>query len=218
MTEDPQTCDTTHNPGSLIRAAAPLKAKNSVLLQASDADAYENHVATLMSRFQPATDDERSLVQAIADTDWRLRRIPALESGIYALGRIEFGGLFPGEDEAVRNGLIEAKVFLVYQKQLNNLSIQESRLRRQLEKDTAALTNLQDTRKQSEQKRLDELARDYIVAVHEDRQRKFIKAANGFEFSIEQIEVRAMELEPRLFADYERELYEKRERNRRNVA
>ncbi|MBV9612101.1 MAG: hypothetical protein JO091_06495, partial [Acidobacteriaceae bacterium] len=109
-------------------------------------------------------------------------------------------------------------VFLVYQKQLNNLSIQESRLRRQLEKDTAALTNLQDTRKQSEQKRLDELARDYIVAVHEDRQRKFIKAANGFEFSIEQIEVRAMELEPRLFADYERELYEKRERNRRNVA
>ncbi|HZQ50808.1 MAG TPA: hypothetical protein VFB14_08810, partial [Bryobacteraceae bacterium] len=63
--------------------------------------------------------------------EWRLQRIPSLEAGIYALGRLELANLFPDEEESVRKQLIEAKIFLTYQRQLNNLSVQENRLRRQ---------------------------------------------------------------------------------------
>jgi hypothetical protein len=87
---------------------------------------------------------------------------------------------------------------------LNNLSIQEGRLRRQREKDTATLRDLQEQRRRKRQARLDEAARDYIQAVHEDRQDDWDDPSKlGFEFSLAEIEVRAIDLEPTLFADWD---------------
>jgi hypothetical protein len=177
----------------------------TVLLPGDDAVAYEAHVAGFFERHQPAGDEERNLVQSLADTGWRLLRIPALEYGIYAVGRLEFAELFPHEEESVRKHLIEAKIFLAYQRQLNNLSIQESRLRRQRDKDTAALRHLQDGRKRKAKAKLDEAARQYIVAVHEERHDLWEPAENGFEFSMEEVEVRALEIDPDLFADWAKE-------------
>jgi len=177
----------------------------TVLLPNEDAVLYEAHVLQFMKSHAPSGDDERNLVQSLADTEWRLLRIPALEMGVYAVGRLEFAELFANEDLAVRKHLIEAKVFLVYQRQLNNLSIQESRLRRQREKDTAALRELQQERQRQASIRLDEIARQYVLAVDEQRHEEFDPTEFGFEFSLEQIEVRAMHLVPNLFADYERE-------------
>jgi len=176
----------------------------TVLLPGDDAARYEAHVAQFFGGFQPVGDDERNLVQSLADTEWRLQRIPGLEMGIYALGRLEFAELFTTEDEAVRRHLIEAKIFLAYQRQLNNLSIQEGRLRRQREKDTAVLRDLQDQRRRKRQALLDEAARQYIQAVHEDRQDDFDDPVKlGFEFSLAEIEVRAIDLDPTLFADWD---------------
>jgi hypothetical protein len=88
---------------------------------------------------------------------------------------------------------------------LNNLSIQENRLLRRREKDTAALRDLQEKRRRQEKARLDEAARQYIVAVQEERNDEWEPEQFGFEFSLEQIEVRAIELKPDLFdAWYER--------------
>ena len=114
-------------------------------------------------------------MQSIADTEWRLLRIPSLEMGIYALGHLEFSGQFANEDSAVRKSLIEAQIFRSYRKDLNNLSIQESRLRRQREKDTAELKQLQHercerTRRESKPRSARELP------------------SNGFEFSTVEIE------------------------------
>ena len=183
----------------------------TVLLPTDDAALYEAHVAHFEQHYVPATDAERNLVQSLADTEWRLARIPSLEAGIYALGRLEFAELFPQEPEPVRKQLIEAKIFLAYQRQLNNLSIQENRLRRQHEKDLAALKELQDNRKRERKARLDKAAWKYIIAVHEDRQEEFDPAALGFEFSLAEIELRAMDLDKNLFAEYERQLAEDRQ-------
>lgn len=178
----------------------------TVLLPGDDVALYEAHIAEFVNRHQPSTDEERNLAQSLADTEWRLQRIPALEFAIYALGRLEFSELFPNEDQLVRNQLIEAKVFLVYQRQLSNLSIQETRLRRQREKDAAVLREVQDRRKRVTDARLDRAARQYIVAVNEGRQDDFDDpAALGFEFSLQQIEVRATDIDPNLFAGYEDE-------------
>ena len=94
--------------------------------------------------------------------------------------------------------MIEAQVFLAYQRQLNNLSIQESRLRRQRDKDTAAIRELQENRKRRAKARLDSAARLYIRSVQEQPQQEFDPAAFDFEFSLAEIERRALDLDPQL--------------------
>jgi hypothetical protein len=111
----------------------------TVLLSTDDVAAYEAHVARCVKEYAPVTDREKELTQSIADTQWRLDRIATLEHGIYAMGRLEFAELFEDQPAAVRKGLIETRVFLTYQRQLNNLGIQEARLRRQYTKDTEEL-------------------------------------------------------------------------------
>jgi hypothetical protein len=118
----------------------------TVLLPGDDAAAYEKHLNHFFQQHQPIGDDESNLVQSLADTEWRLLRIPALEAGIYAIGRIELAAQFAEEEPAVRAALTDAKTFLVYQKQLNNLSVQEGRLRRQRLLD---LQSLKETAKRS---------------------------------------------------------------------
>ncbi|MBV8550872.1 MAG: hypothetical protein JOY54_06195 [Acidobacteriaceae bacterium] len=147
----------------------------TVLLPDDDVAAYSALIAAFAAEWQPQTDQERRLVQSLADTEWRLLRIPALEAGIYAIGRIEAVEQFPAEeDQAVRRSLIDAHVFLGYRRQLNNLSIQENRLRRQREKDTAMLRELQ---------------RDRLARIAADESAKIKQSTpvqpvpNGFEFS-----------------------------------
>jgi hypothetical protein len=174
----------------------------TVLLPSEDAALYEAHLAQFRDRYQPVGDQELALVQSLADTNWRLARIPSLEMGIYALGRLEFADLFPDYDEGSRKILIEAKTFLASQRQLVNLGVQEGRLRRQAEKDLAALKALQEPRLQKTQSRLNEAAKLYIGAVRSGRQQEYDPEALGFEFTIEQIELRALDLQPDLFYDW----------------
>ncbi len=180
----------------------------TVLLPSDDAALYEAHVNQFAKRFAPEGDDERNLVQALADTEWRLMRIPSLEMGLYAVGRVELAELFPNEEPAIRRQMIEAKILLTYKRDLSNLSIQETRLRRHREKDLAALKELQDQRRKQAQDRLETAAYLYIQAVHDNTYLQFDPAQFGFEFSLEQIEVRAIDLCPNLFAEYERGLIE----------
>jgi len=132
----------------------------TVLLSSDDAIEYQRHIAAYQNEFQPAGLEESELVQSLADISWRLRRIPALEMAIYAKGSIEFADQFEDqEDPAVRRSLTELHTHLVYEKQLRNLQLQEARLVRRREKETAEVRRLQAERKQHEQE------------------------ANGFEFS-----------------------------------
>jgi hypothetical protein len=167
---------------------------HTVLLPSEDAALYQAHVSEFIKHYAPVGDEEGKLVQSLADTEWRLLRIPALEMGVYAIGRLEFAGLFPDQDEAVRQHLIEAQVFLAYQRQLNNLSIQENRLRRQREKDTAALRELQEKRQKQTEARLDAAVRQYIRFTKEHPQTEFDPAQFGFEFALPEIQLRAHDL------------------------
>src|SRR3974390_400128 len=169
----------------------------TVMLPSEDAALYEAHLNQFRDRFQPVGDQELALVQSLADTEWRLARIPSLEMGIFALGRMEFADLFPGYEEGSRKILIEAKTWLAYQRQLNNLSIQEGRLRRQADKDLAALQALQQPRIQATQARLNEAARLYISAVRRNKQ--------------EQFELRAIDIQPDLFDDWAAEAESERD-------
>ncbi|MBV8866022.1 MAG: hypothetical protein JO210_11555 [Acidobacteriaceae bacterium] len=176
----------------------------TVLLPTEDVAAYSAHIARFEADWKPATDAERVLVQSLADTEWRLLRIPLLEAGIYAIGRLEFAELFASEDDSLRQALIQAKTLLTYQRQLNNLSVQEGRLRRQCEKDTAALREMQTDRMGKRKGRLYQAVGEFIQAVSQNRHAGFDPAALGFEFSFAEIESRAIELRPDIFAKYKR--------------
>ena len=81
----------------------------TVLLPTDDVEAYQKHVARFEAQYQPVTDREKELTQNIADTQWRLNRIFALEQGIYAVGRLEFAKLYENEDESLRSALTTSK-------------------------------------------------------------------------------------------------------------
>jgi hypothetical protein len=160
----------------------------TVLLPTDDVEAYTHHVERFLLDYQPATDAEKTLVQSVADTEWRLLRIPSLESGIYAVGRRQLAAEFSDEpDPAVRAVMIEAQVFLTFRKDLRNLALQETRLRRQRETDAAELKALQTRRKDNADSQIRKAAEYYRIANKSGRA-PFDPELFGFEFTIQQIE------------------------------
>ena len=118
----------------------------TVLLPSEDAAEYERHIRAYEKELEPVGQIESDLVQSIADTTWRLSRIPALEMAIFAQGHLEFADSFDEHDPSLRSSLIELQTFTKYEKQLRNLHLQEGRLGRRREKETAELRRLQAER------------------------------------------------------------------------
>ncbi|MDQ2711726.1 MAG: hypothetical protein M3Y24_05720 [Acidobacteriota bacterium] len=103
-----------------------------------------------------------------------------LEMAIYARGRDEFAEKFAHEDPTVRAGKIDLETFLVYEKPLRNLQLQEGRLRRQREKDLATLRTMQQEREAEEKAQLADAAKLYLAAQHDGL--PFDPADHGFDF------------------------------------
>jgi hypothetical protein len=106
----------------------------TVVLPSDDIAAYEKFVAIIDSKFRPENAAETLIVQSIADTEWRLLRVPTLEAGFYALGRELAAECAAESNPQVRAAILEA------------LALQERRLRNQLKELTAQLSQLQTDR------------------------------------------------------------------------
>ncbi len=147
----------------------------TVVLPTDDAAVYENHIREYFHELKPVGVRESELAQSLADTAWRLERIRSIEMAIYAQGHIQFADLFDAEHPAIRRRLVDLHTHLTYEKQLRNLQLQEARLRRHREKDSAELRQLQQERLQKENEQLETTARPSSSAQQ-----------NGFEFSTPQ--------------------------------
>ncbi len=150
----------------------------------SEDAAYSAHVVRCEAQWKPAADPERSLVHALADTEWRLLRIPSLEAGIYALGRLEFSGMFPDQDESVRPALIEAHIFRSFRRDLSNLRPPGRPPPPPARKRHCRLRELQAILHKAEDARLEDEAYQFIATVQEGTDDEFDPAALGFEFSL----------------------------------
>ena len=141
----------------------------TVLLPSEDVAAYEAHIKRFETKFQPIGERETQLVQNLADTQWRLDRIPSLEFGFFALGRIRYAELFAEvEDPQVRAALLDAHIFTAEGRHFKNLHLQEARLRRQREQDLKELKELQVQRRREEEETAKPAVRPIV---------------NGFEFT-----------------------------------
>ena len=158
----------------------------TVVLPGEDLARYEQHLLAYQNEFQPATERECVLVQSIADSDWRMLRIPVMEMTIFAHGRAESVDEADQHPEAARANLIDFQTFLRYEKQIRNLQLQEARLHRRREKDLQELRRAQEERRQREQAELEQAAKLYLAAQQDNQ--PFDPAAHGFVFSIDVIE------------------------------
>jgi hypothetical protein len=116
----------------------------TILLPTDDVAAYQKLSQVMIDLHLPVGCIEEMLVQSVIDAAWRLLRIPGLESAMYAVGKMELTDQFPAEQ-------VELQIFLKYERQLKNLSLQETRLRRMREKDLAELKKMQAERKEKEE-------------------------------------------------------------------
>ena len=144
----------------------------TVLLPAEDAEAYETHLLHYVEAFAPMGEGEIQLVQSLADTQWRLARIPNLEAGFFALGRLRCAELFEEEkNPEARRAMIDAHILIEDAQHFKNLHLQESRLTRRYGQDLKELKELQAERKKEQEEK------------EGTAKAKARAASNGFEFA-----------------------------------
>ena len=142
-----------------------LTARTAVL-PSEDPSAYENHLSQFRDEYQPATPTETQLVRELADTSWRLNRVPLLEAR-----------LLSGQD-----GLR----ILDAHRLLQSIGVQANRLSRQFHKTLDQLRSIQAERRQREKRDLKQAAA--LFELHKRQGTQYDPAADGFVFSIAQIE------------------------------
>ena len=135
---------------------------NSILF-ATEAEAgrYAAHVASYEKMYEPVGPEESALTQSITDIRWRLNRIPGLEQAIIALGSQHLIEETPSLAEPEAESALILEVRRQHEKELRNLALQENRLTRRRERETAELERIQTARKlkeESERKQKEEEA------------------------------------------------------------
>ena len=155
---------------------------NTVLFANDDFLRYYTHIESYETQFQPVGPEESALVQSIADTRWRLNRIPGLELAILATGSLTFMEENPSYAKPDAEMALEMHVRRLHEKELRNLQLQENRLVRRRERETAELQRLQSTRKAREEETLAEAAKSALLAQHRKQPLSKIPGV-GFDFS-----------------------------------
>ena len=146
----------------------------TAVLPTEDPEAYQRHIQQFLDEYAPATPTETQLVHEIANTSWRLNRIPFLEAELLSQN--------PNPQTLIP--------------QLATLGLHGARLSRQFQKAFDQLGTIQDERRHLERRQLTEAAELFLRHQHKGLPwdpEVFSKEA-GFVFSREQVERRARQL------------------------
>ena len=147
----------------------------SPILPSEDRAAYEEHRRRFFEEYKPATPTESQLTQELADTSWRLNRIPFLEAEVLARA------VPPADPEAeVTFDIVDAHRLLA------NLGIQSQRLSRQFHKSLEKLREIQDDRAERERRALKDAAA--LLELHKHKGIPWEPTDYGFVFSKSEIE------------------------------
>jgi hypothetical protein len=147
-----------------------------VVMPAEDLQAYQRHLESFATECKPKGPIEAHLVQALADTSWRINRVAALETNLLNLAAV---------GEGIEDALAIAASLESQSKALANLSMHSQRLSRQFERTVDKLHELQKIRSTQEEQEMDNLLD--ITEMYESKGEPFDPAAIGFVFSEPQI-------------------------------
>jgi hypothetical protein len=141
----------------------------SAVLPSEDQAAYDTHRRGFFDEYQPATPTETQLVQELADTAWRLNRIPALEA---ALLSAELHPNAPSPQTLIP--------------QLATLGLHYQRLSRQFQKAVDHLREIQSDRAERQRRDLKDAAA--LLELHKHKGIPWEPSDHGFVFSKDQVE------------------------------
>ena len=119
------------------------------LLPSEDREAHDYFVNALIDNLNPETPFEQELAQSVAEDTWRLNRVRAIETNIYALGRAN-------TRNEIDRALADAQSFLDHASKFNLLSTYEQRINRNRQRNLQQLRALQAERKEQRRSDLEE--------------------------------------------------------------
>ena len=157
----------------------------SPVLATEDSAAYQLHCRQLFDEYQPATPTETQLTQELADTAWRLNRIPLLEATL--LDR----AANPSNDQArIDFDIVDAH------RALATLGMHGSRLSRQFQKALDTLREIQAERRRQQERALKDAAA--LLELHKHKGIPYdpveFFSEDGFVFSKRHVEAFARRL------------------------
>jgi hypothetical protein len=153
----------------------------SPVLPSEDRAAYEDHRRGFVDEYKPATATESQLVQEMADTSWRLNRIPLLEAAL-----LDRAANPPSEQARIDFDIVDAH------RALATLGLHYTRLSRQFQRTVSQLREIQFDRAEHERRDLKDAAA--ILEFHKHKGLPFQPADFGFVFSKDRIEAFAHRL------------------------
>ena len=145
------------------------------VLPCEDPAAYQQHCHQFFDEYQPATPTETQLTQELADTAWRLNRIPALEADLLRRA---------GRD--MESGMTELH------RTLATLSLHGARLSRQFQKTLHQLRQLQAERLNRRAHDLKQAAG--LLEGHKYKSLPYEPTQDGFVFSSDEVESHSQRL------------------------
>jgi hypothetical protein len=156
-----------------------------VVMPTEDLHAYQLHLESFADEYHPLGATESHLVQALADTSWRLNRVAALETNLLTLGITCGSGLHANAPQQIQDAMSIVSALESQSKALANLSMHSQRLSRQFERTVTQLRELQKTRLTREKQELDRVVD--IIEMVESTGETYNPSADGFVFSESQI-------------------------------
>jgi len=174
------------------------------ILTEKDQLAYEKHCAGIRESLAPQTPLEASIVQSIADDRWRLHRAASFEDTLFA---VEMSG--PEEittgNEEVDAAFAMARAWLAKGKSIELISLYETRIHRNLEKNMAELRRLKAEREAALQEALKDAETDAEIARYQEEPYEVTEPVtrHHFVFSKQEIGARVAAIRRRKSAIHE---------------
>jgi hypothetical protein len=151
----------------------------SPVLATEDPAAYQLHSRQFFDEYQPATPTETQLTQELADTAWRINRIPALEAAL-----LDRAANPPTEQARIEFDIVDAH------RALATLGLHCQRLSRQFQKTVDQLREIQAERRREQERHLKRAAA--LLELHKHKGIPYDPAElfseDGFVFSKDQVE------------------------------
>jgi len=152
----------------------PITSRSPVLAT-EDPAAYQRHSRRFFDEYQPATPTETQLTQELADTAWRLNRIPSLEAAL-----LDRAANPPSDQARIDFDIVDAH------RALATLGLHYSRLSRQFQKAVDKLREIQADRRETQERDLKRATG--LQELHKRKGIPYDPSQDGFVFSNQQIE------------------------------
>jgi hypothetical protein len=158
----------------------------SPVLATEDPAAYQLHCQQFRDEYKPATPTETHLTQELADTAWRINRIPRLEAAL-----LDRAANPPNDQARIDFDIVDAH------RAISTLGLHHARLSRQFQKTVATLREIQFERRHQQERALKQAAA--LLELHKYKDIPYDPAElfseGGFVFSKDQVEAFSQRLQ-----------------------